>query len=396
MKTAILFLLARASFLATISRAQQPVSDDVAELAAKNTEFAASLYRKVASASDDNILLSPLSVSVGLAALSAGAGGATREQLLQGLGLAPLERNGQPERLPQLFQKLQEEVTRSEGLRLYQATALFLRQQAEVVTSFSELVKKFYGADVTKADFGNAQAAKNTINDYVNSKTGGRVAEAVSSLDPTIQLMLVSSVFAQGTWELPFNRSATQEERFYVNKYKVVQVPMMIRADKYYLAYDPSIKLGVLKLPYQGGVAMLVLLPDKDVDYTSIDEMLTAERFLGWVGKLKKTKLEVQLPRFSLEQSYGMRNILPDLGITDVFENTANLTLSSESGLKLSEVLHKVMIDVSERGTGTTSGLGGSSMPPRLTINRPFLFIIYHEATKSPLFMGRVIDPTKK
>ncbi|KAG7461225.1 hypothetical protein MATL_G00207840 [Megalops atlanticus] len=338
MKTAILFLLAHASFLATVSRAQQPASDDVAELAAKNAEFAASLYRKVASASDDNILLSPLSVSAGLAALSAGTGGATRDQLLQGLGLAPLERTGQPERVQQLFQKLREEVARSEGFQLYQATALFLRQPAEAATSFSELVKKFYGADVSRADFGNAQAAKNTINDYVNSKTGGRVAEAVGSLDPTTQLMLVSSVFAQGAWELPFNRSATQEERFYVNKYKVVQVPMMNRADKYYLAYDPSMKLGVLKLPYQGGVAMLVLLPDKDVDYTSIDEMLTAERFLGWVGKLKKTKLEVQLPRFSLEQSYGMRNILPDLGVTDVFESTANLTLSSESGLTLSEV----------------------------------------------------------
>lgn len=37
-----------------------------------------------------------------------------------------------------------------------------------------------------------------------------------------------------------------------------------------------------------------------------------------------------------------------------------------------------------------------SSLPPRLTINRPFIFIIYHQMTGSVLSMGRVIDPTKK
>lgn len=66
-------------------------------------------------------------------------------------------------------------------------------------------------------------------------------------------------------------------------------VPMMFRADKYYLAYDRSVKVGVLKLPMADGAAMLVLLPDEDVDVTTIEEALTTEKIQAWIRQLKKT-----------------------------------------------------------------------------------------------------------
>lgn len=34
--------------------------------------------------------------------------------------------------------------------------------------------------------------------------------------------------------------------------------------------------------------------------------------------------------------------------------------------------------------------------PPRLTINRPFVFIVYHQMSGSVLLMGRVSDPTSR
>ncbi|XP_035276210.1 serpin peptidase inhibitor, clade A (alpha-1 antiproteinase, antitrypsin), member 10a [Anguilla anguilla] len=396
MKTAVHFLLVLGSLLHVTIRAQE-LSSDVTELALKNADFAMSLYREIASASDDNVFFSPLCVSSALAALSTGAQGATREKILQGLGVAPLEQDGQPERIPDLFHKLQEAVTKNEALQFDQAAALFVRQQLEVETAFSDLIKKYFGADVNKVDFANAQASKTAINEYVKSKTGGKVMEVVGTVDPQTALMLISSVFFQGNWALPFSTSSSPEERFFINKYKIIQVPMMFNSDKYYLAYDPTVKMGALKLPYQGGVAMLVLLPDKDVDYTSVDEVLTGERFLGWIKRLKKTKLEVQLPRFSLEQSYALKAVLSDLGIYNVSESADLSGVSKEPNLSLSEMIHKAKIEVKESGTATAeTDLNTLSAPPRLIFNRPFLFVIYHEATNSPLFMGRVIDPTKK
>ena len=66
-------------------------------------------------------------------------------------------------------------------------------------------------------------------------------------------------------------------------------VPMMFRADKYFLAYDRSLKVGVLKLPMADGTAMLVLLPDEDVDISTIEEEVTGEKIRAWIRQLKKT-----------------------------------------------------------------------------------------------------------
>lgn len=66
-------------------------------------------------------------------------------------------------------------------------------------------------------------------------------------------------------------------------------VPMMFRADKYFLAYDRLLKAGVLKLPMAGGMAMLVVLPDEGVDVTAVEEEVTAEKIQAWIRQLKKT-----------------------------------------------------------------------------------------------------------
>lgn len=87
----------------------------------------------------------------------------------------------------------------------------------------------------------------------------------------------------------PFNASLTQVERFYVDRYHVAMVPMMFRADKYFLAYDSGVKAGVLKLPMTDGAAMLVVLPDEDVDLTAVEEEVTSEKIRAWIRQLKKT-----------------------------------------------------------------------------------------------------------
>lgn len=86
-----------------------------------------------------------------------------------------------------------------------------------------------------------------------------------------------------------FNSSLSQDERFYVDNYHVVMVTMMFRADKYFLAYDHSVKVGVLKLPMRNGMAMLVILPDEDVDVATVEEEVTAEKIQAWIKQLKKT-----------------------------------------------------------------------------------------------------------
>ncbi|XP_060919471.1 protein Z-dependent protease inhibitor [Labrus mixtus] len=399
MKIRFLFIVAYMCFLAPVHKASL-LDATISDLSFKNMDCAMTLYRTISSYHDKNIFFSPLSISNGFAALSMASNGVTHQEILKGLNLEQLDRADQPELIPKLFQLLNENITQNGSLKLDQSMALFMQPKFEVEKIFEHQIKTFFDADIKSLDFANTLESIRTINEYIQQKTEGKVVEMISSLDSATQLMLISTIFFQGVWQKPFNPNYTDNAPFYIDNYKVVQVPMMFLEDKFYMMEDMSLGVKGLKLPYQEGVSMLILLPNKGTDYTVIDEEITAERFLSWINNLYKIKLEVNMPRFKMEQSYSLHNLLPHMGMATIFSNSANLTkLSKDEGLQVSEVLHKAVIEVDEKGTtaaaATTVSITPYSLPRTFTINRPFFFFIYHEKTNCLLFMGRVIDPTK-
>lgn len=62
--------------------------------------------------------------------------------------------------------------------------------------------------------------------------------------------------------------------------------------------------------------------------------------------------------------------------------------------------LHKAVLTVDEKGTEAAGATFleaiPMSMPPSIDFNRPFLITIVDRDTKSPLFMGKVVNPTQK
>ncbi|XP_074516009.1 protein Z-dependent protease inhibitor [Sebastes fasciatus] len=398
MKMGFISIVAFMCFLAPVHQAHLP-SATIADLSYKNMDFAMNLYRKISSYHDKNIFFSPLSISTSFAALSMASDGVTHEEILKGLNLDQLERADQPELIPSLFQLLHENITQNGSLILDQGMAVFMRQQFPVEKMFKDQIKTFFDADIKSVDFADAEGSVSFINEYIKHKTQDKVTEMLSTLDPLTQLMLINTIFFQGAWQKPFNPNFTENTSFYIDNYNIVQVPTMFLEDKFYWMEDIHLGAKVLKLPYQEGVSMLILLPNKGIDYTVIDDKITAKRFVIWIKRLQKSKLEVNMPKFKMEESYSLHNILPHMGMVSIFSTSANLTkLCKEEGIKVSEVLHKAVIDVDETGTtaaaATTSGIIPYSLPRTFTVNRPFFFFIYHEETNCLLFMGRVIDPT--
>ncbi|XP_016117540.1 protein Z-dependent protease inhibitor [Sinocyclocheilus grahami] len=400
MELRVLFSLIYSSGFLCVLKSQEPKTPDVTDLAFKNIDFAMNLYRKISSYHDKNIFFSPLSVSTSFATLLLASKGSTRSQMAKGLNLDSLDGTGDATLIPQLFEQLQKNISQDGKLHMEQGTALFVDERFNVERVFSDQIKTFFGADVNNVDFSETELSKSTINEYVSRKTGGKVNEMVTSVEPLTQMMLLNTIFFQGDWDSPFDPNSTEMSRFYVDKYNIVQVPMMVKEDRFSTAEDRELRARVLRLSYRGGAALLIVLPDATADYTVIDDEISAERFHRWIKNMRRTKMEVHLPKFKMEQSYNLHEILPHLGISSVFLHSANLTgLSKDAHLRVSQVLHKAVIEVDEKGTTAASvtsvGITAYSLPATFIINRPFFFFLYHEATSSLLFMGRVIDPTK-
>ncbi|XP_061669029.1 protein Z-dependent protease inhibitor-like [Syngnathoides biaculeatus] len=352
--------------------------------------FSTRLYRTLASRSDDNVLLAAGWAGRGLVALLRAANGTTREQLRAALGSDPRD-------LPDPSPTATSVPPDGAGLNLKGGLALFVDGGAQVSASYAALVQSKFGGVIKRVSFAAPQDTADAVNAWARQQTSDRARDLVAGLDPGTRLLLATAASYQGGFSQAFNVSATQDERFYVDKYHVVSVPMMFRADKYFLAYDRSLKAGVLRLPMADGADTLVVLPDDGVDLGDVEEHLTPEKIRAWIGQLKKTKLEVQLPRFLLDRSYSLTDVLRTLGVARAFGEDADLSDAGlPGGVAVSEVLHKASVSMDESGAGGGAAPVFSSPPPRLTVNRPFLFVVYHRAGADLLLMGRVRDPTKK
>uniref|UniRef100_A0A3B4UX06 Protein Z-dependent protease inhibitor-like n=1 Tax=Seriola dumerili TaxID=41447 RepID=A0A3B4UX06_SERDU len=212
----------------------QTVNPSVEDLTNRNSDFATRLYRVVASRTDENVFLSPFTLSAGLMALLSASNGPTQDQLLQGLTLTGLD----PQTLPgNLFQTLRTIVLQGGG-NLQQGVAILPAQGFQLSPSYLDLVQTKFGGHAENLVYTAPQEAVDIINRWVQQQTSDQVRELVTNLDPQTQLLLATAASYQTQFTPYFNASLSQDERFYVDKYHVVMVTMMFRADKYFLAYD--------------------------------------------------------------------------------------------------------------------------------------------------------------
>ena len=161
-----------------------------------------------------------------------------------------------------------------------------------------------------------------------------------------------------------------------------------------------SLRSEVVELPfYKSNVVMYVVLPFKNVGLAYV------ERKFRWnpdVMRLKRRKVYVELPKFTIRKSFGLKKTLQALGVKDVFNRRrANFRrMSNSTGLWMQELHHQGYIKVDEQGSeetvasATAKCLVKDSMPRRGTdtlfvANRPFLFFLWERRTKILLLSGR-------
>ena len=110
----------------------------------------------------------------------------------------------------------------------------------------------------------------------------------------------MSSFFTcSGKWLIPFDPALTEMDTFYLDKYKVVKVPMMYRSGKFASTFDKNFGCRVLKLPYRGNASMLVVLMGRIGDHLTLEDYLTTDLVDTWLRNMK-TRYGSPVPQLSL------------------------------------------------------------------------------------------------
>uniref|UniRef100_A0A8C6BU75 Serpin domain-containing protein n=1 Tax=Monodon monoceros TaxID=40151 RepID=A0A8C6BU75_MONMO len=170
-----------------------PVDDHT--FISSNTDFAFSLYKQLAlKTSNENVIFSPLSVSMTLAFLSLGARGPTLMETLEGLKFNLTET---PEtEIHQGFQHLLQMLGRpSDQLQLSLGNAMFVQEQLKLLDKFREDARALCASKAFSTDFRDSDTAKKLINDYVRNKTQGKIVELFKNVSQSTVMVLVNYVY---------------------------------------------------------------------------------------------------------------------------------------------------------------------------------------------------------
>ena len=389
------------------------VAAELKELASGNNAFAFDLYQVLAR-EDGNLFYSPYSISLALAMTYAGARGGTEHQMADTLRFHLPQ-----DRLHATFNALDTALASrgegargkdGEGFRLHIANAVWGQQGYAFREPFLDVLAEHYGAGLKPVDFAGAPEASRLIaNDWVAERTEDRIKDLIPPgvIDGLTRMVLTNAVYFNAAWSDPFDEHGTRARPFHLLDGSIVEVPMMSTEAEF--GHAAGDRYQIVDLPYSGHeLAMTILLPDRG-RFDEFEEALDAARASRSIKALASRPVNLDLPRFEFESRFRLVETLKAMGMPDAFDSSASdfagmdgkSCLAGDQGcLYIGAVIHKAFVSVDEEGTeaaaATAVGMAAESakpLPIRVTVDRPFIFLIRDRATDTILFVGRVAQP---
>jgi serine protease inhibitor len=361
--------------------------------------FGFELFQKVVAyeTEQDNIMVSPLSVSLALAMTYNGAEGETKtamEETLKLYGLTTEDINTSYKSLMAALKSMDEKVL------LEMANAIFYRDDFVVEPDFVTVNQTYYDAEVNPLDFGKPEAV-DQINGWVADKTHDKITTIIERITRDQVMFLLNAVWFKGIWAKEFNPENTVRNPFYREDGTETTADMMCRFDT--LDYMANDLFKAIKMPYgKGNYAMVVFLPEPGRSVDELVARLDKENWESWMKEFQETeRVEIRFPKFNFKYKIRLNDVLSDMGMGIAFGGGADFSgINKRGGLFIGFVDHKTFIDVKEEGTEAAAVTivsieRYSTVPPhtQFYVERPFLFAVTEKDTGAILFIGKVTNP---
>lgn len=359
----------------------------------QDNAFAFDLFREVIidNASEKNIFISPLSVSIALGMTLNGAVGDTKTEMETALKLKGMTEDEINEYYKIMLAALPG-IDPSTILNI--ANSIWYREGFPVKPAFLQVNQQYFNATVREIDFTKPEALK-TINDWCAEKTNQLIKEPLDNIPASAVMYLINAIYFKGIWAKMFEEKNTKVSNFYTEDEKTIKVDMMQQKDTF--GYRSDELAQYLDMPYGNkAFSMTVILPKEGKTTGEVINQLTTERWNDVVAGMHSQEVQVYLPKFKTKGKYELKEPLKRMGMLKAFSDEADFTKIADARLLISRVIHSTYCDVNEKGTEaaavTIVEIRELSMPvvPLFNANRPFIFVIRERSTGVILFVGKM------
>ncbi len=368
-----------------------------APFADQTTQFAFDATKRVVAQEGQakNVFISPLSLHIALGMVLNGANGQTAQEIQKALKLDAqtlTEANTTYQNLLENLPGVDPAVT------LTVANSVWYRNTYQVENTFQDLLKQTFKAQVSAQDF-NDPATVSKINNWASEQTKGRIPKVIEQIQPDNIMFLLNALYFKGDWQYPFSVDNTMNAPFKLASGQSTTVRMMRLEANLKRFFQANYQ--AIEFPYgTGKFAMTVLLPSESTTADALISSLTSAEWAKIQKGMLLGKIDIGLPKFTLNYDILLNKVLSDMGMPTAFTDRADFTkINNKGGLTLSFVKQNTFVAVDEKGTEaaavTSVGVVTTSVQLPTLIDRPFVFIIHEKTTGTILFTGKIADPTK-
>ena len=368
-----------------------------AEIIEADQAFAFELFREVIAASeDDNIMISPLSVSYALGMTYNGAAGTTMDAFNNVLHFGDLTREEVNESYKDLMDQL---IHLDDQVEFSIANSIWYRMGYNVLADFISTNQTYFDALISELDFSDPQAV-DIINNWIEEQTNGKIKDMLDYIPGDAVMYLINAIYFNACWKYQFDEDDTQPGTFHMEDGNDHQADFMKINGTF--RYTSTEDFSAVELPYGDSTfSMVVMLPYQSLQVDDLVEQMDVSTWNEWFNHSEITNVQIELPKFK----YGFKDLLNDplinLGLGVAFSGGADFSLISPgSGLFISRVIHQTFIDVQEEGTEAAAATivelretAGPPQPMLFRADRTFLYLIKENSTGAILFMGKVGKP---
>lgn len=379
--------------------------NELDELVIGNTTFALDLYRALCN-EDINLFYSPYSISLALAMTYAGARNETEIQIKNTLHFTLPQ-----ERLHPTFNALDLELSSTgesandqdgKEFRLNITNSLWGQKDYSFLTDFLDVIAENYGAGLRLVDFiKNPEQCRLIINDWVSDQTESKIEDLIpfGEITDLTRLVLVNAIYFNAAWKNCFQEEFTRNDIFYTLDGNQIIVPMMSMTSDF--GYSEGENYQAIELLYYGEESSMVIILPSVGHFKDFESSLDTNKLTTIIEDLEQRRIQLSMPKFTYtSDTISIKDVLSQMGMPNAFVyGLADFSgMDGTYNLFISNVLHKAFISVNEAGTEAAAAtaviIGYGSLPPQVTINRPFIFFIRDINTNTILFVGRIINPT--
>ncbi|XP_067824059.1 LOW QUALITY PROTEIN: serpin peptidase inhibitor, clade F (alpha-2 antiplasmin, pigment epithelium derived factor), member 2b [Heptranchias perlo] len=348
------------------------------------TNFGMDMFKEILQeTTKPNVIISPLSIVLGLAQLALGSVNQTEKQLQKNLHFNSLNCSHRVLRTAiDIFTKNILSI----------ASTIYIKKGFHIKNPFLEESVKFYKSRPQLLTGVNAEDTK-MINKWVEQMTGGKIKTFLNEVPSNVVLLLLNAIHFKGLWKVQFDPRATSNDIFYMEDGKTVQVEMM-QHPKYPISgfHDDDLQIEVARLSFKQNISFIVVKPMVNTGLNNMVQKLKVTELLSRFYRARP--MPVKVPKLNIDFDLDLSQALQSLGLGSLFMNP-NLSKISSEPLIVSGVQHKVTLELKEEGVeaAASTGIAVSRSFIQCNINRPFFFIIRDDISGIPLFLGTIKDP---